>query len=79
MMTKDELLEIIKKANTNNWNADDVYNALEETIKFLEQVDSKALHITDVSGSLPDKYCSKCGEPLARGKHKFWCEYNNNR
>jgi len=61
-MTKDKLLEMVKKANIDNWNADDVHNALNETIKFLEQPDSKALHIADVSGMLPT--CINCGKEM---------------
>jgi hypothetical protein len=33
----------------------------------------KALTLTDVVKSLPNKYCPQCGEPIKK-PHKFWCE-----
>ena len=58
-------------------------NVLRENDKLTQSQQQKSAHkqlnIGSVSGSLLDKYCAKCGEPLARRKHKFWCEYNNDR
>mgnify|MGYP000651361212 CR=1 FL=1 len=47
--------------------------AIDSLLIAYDQAVNQALTIPVVVKSLPNKYCPKCGEPIAK-PHKFWCK-----
>lgn len=45
---------------------------VDEGTKTPYKAHNEILSLFGVVKSLPNKYCSQCGEPIAKS-HKFWC------
>lgn len=63
--------EALKKTYAKIVTLEVLYSEYADTTSTEESV----LPISDVSKSLPVRYCQQCGEPLRRKKHKTWCEH----
>ena len=67
----EQILE--KHINENDLNF--IFHEKKDLWQELLDATNEALglaHVVATEGKLPHKYCSSCGEPIAK-PHKFWC------